>query len=233
TWLRQGNRQSLCDRSGNLPAPVSSVGRRQHDTQRRLKSPPLIEKDHLLKEDSAVIPSQNLSKEIKDEYVNITLEQTASPHLTIQGSQLRNAYGAYSDGDAVTCLTTVKGTSGFSSGQHYREVSLGGEDPNVPLKESWWVGVTSRAVLPQVSNFWPTTLNGCWFLSSSPDGLQFNTEPSVSPPVSSRPQTVGVFLDHDHGELSFYNVEEGCLISSLTTTFKGDIFPLFNPGKGD
>lgn len=163
--------------------------------------------------------------------VNVTL-QTGNPHVKIKGGIVRDGGGPFPSGDAVTCLTAVTGTRGFSSGQHYWEVSLRISD-NVPLKEFWWVGVTSRAVLPTESDFSPTTSNGCWFLSSSPDGLQFNTEPSVSPPVSSRPQTVGVFLDHDHGELSFYNVEEGCLISSLTTTFKGDIFPLFNPGIRD
>ncbi|KAF3837024.1 hypothetical protein F7725_004488 [Dissostichus mawsoni] len=47
------------------------------------------------------------------------------------------------------------------------------------------------------------------------------------------PQTLGVFLDIEQGELSFYNVEEKSLICSLTAAFTGPLFPLFNPGKGD
>uniref|UniRef100_G3Q739 Ig-like domain-containing protein n=1 Tax=Gasterosteus aculeatus aculeatus TaxID=481459 RepID=G3Q739_GASAC len=195
----------LVSSSSEVSCSVGIFDEEPKEARVRLKSPPLI--------------------------VNVTL-QTGNPHVKIKGCIVRDGGGPFPDGDGVTCLTAVTGTRGFSSGQHYWEVSLRIYD-NVPLKESWWVGVTSRAVLPTESDFSPTTSNGCWFLSSSPDGLQFNMEPSVSLPVSSRPQTVGVFLDYDHGKLSFYNVEEGCLISSLTTTFKGEIFPLFNPGKGD
>ncbi|KAM8899819.1 butyrophilin subfamily 1 member A1-like [Spinachia spinachia] len=183
--------------------------------------------NHLLRDEP--IPSQHLSEDIKAKYVNVTL-QTGNENLTIKDSLVRDAKGCCTNG--VTCLTAVRGTRGFSSGQHYWEVSLRPSD-KIALKKSWWVGVTSLAVFPPPSNVSPTTLDGCWFLSSSPEGLGFNTGASVSLPVSSRPQTVGVYLDHDRGELSFYNAEGRCLISRLTTTFKGDIFPLFNPGIGD
>uniref|UniRef100_A0A8C4E6Y1 Uncharacterized protein n=1 Tax=Dicentrarchus labrax TaxID=13489 RepID=A0A8C4E6Y1_DICLA len=82
----------------------------------------------------------------------------------------------------------------------------------------------------------PTASDGFWFLSSSPDSaerFQFSTQPKVLLPVSSRPQKVGVFLDYDRGELSFYNVEQERLIGSLTAQFTGEVFPLFNPGKND
>uniref|UniRef100_A0A3Q1GPB8 Butyrophilin subfamily 2 member A2-like n=2 Tax=Acanthochromis polyacanthus TaxID=80966 RepID=A0A3Q1GPB8_9TELE len=180
-----------------------------------------------------------LSKEIpvlselrEQYYVNIKLEDTNNKFLTLAKNKLRDANCAsFPDGESVTCLTAVKGTPGFSSGRHYWEVSLG--NPDLGLKRSWWVGVTSAPEISQKFDL-PNT-NGFWFLFSSPDRadrLQFSTEPKVLIGCP-RPQTVGVFLDYDDGELSFYNVEDATLIGSLKATFRGEVFPLFNPGKGD
>uniref|UniRef100_A0A3P9ASD3 Ig-like domain-containing protein n=1 Tax=Maylandia zebra TaxID=106582 RepID=A0A3P9ASD3_9CICH len=142
---------------------------------------------------------------------------------------------SFPDGGMVTCVTAIKGTSGFSSGKHYWEVSV--RRINTDIKQSWWVGVTSAAEIPSNSSTsFPNTSNGFWFLSSSPkraNSFQFSTQPEISIPFHSRPETVGVYLDCDSGELSFYNVEKKTLIGSFTARFKGDIFPLFNPGKGD
>lgn len=176
----------------------------------------------------------DLSTTIKQHYVNVTLETTENPYLRVKDRILRDAHVDFPDGPKVTCLTAIKGTPGFSSGQHYWEVSLG--KPEVGLKQSWWVGVTSATVFPQEFDFSPTAPNSFWFLSSSPDRadhLQFSTEPKVLLPVCDRPQTLGVFLDYDSGELSFYNVEHNSLIGSFTATFTGEVFPIFNPGKGD
>lgn len=133
--------------------------------------------------------------------------------------------------EKVTCLTAINGTPGFSSGRHYWEVKLG--DPKLGLKQSWWVGITSAAVIPQESDFSPSASKGFFFLSSSPDmsgSLQFSTEPNLTLPVLSRPQIVGVYLDYDGGELSFYNVGKKYLIGRFTAKFEGEVFPLFNPG---
>lgn len=166
--------------------------------------------------------------------VNVTLDKVDNPYLKIKDSKLRDAKCDFPDGQKVTCLTAIKGTPGFTSGQHYWEVSLGKTD-NVGLKQSWWVGVTNKTD-PQKSDLSPTTSNGFWFLSSSPDradSFQFSTEPEVVLPVYSRPQTLGVYLNYNSGELSFYNVEDEHFIGSLAATFKGKVFPFFNPGKGD
>ena len=135
-------------------------------------------------------------------------------------------------GDQVTCLTAITGTPPLSSGRHYWEVSLGNSMVGVGLKQSWWVGVTSKASIPADSHLTPSSSDGFWFLSSSSTSLQLSTESSVLLP-SPGPQILGVFLDIERGELSFYNVEEKSLICSLTAAFTGPLFPLFNPGKGD
>ncbi|XP_070849271.1 butyrophilin-like protein 3 [Chaetodon trifascialis] len=172
----------------------------------------------------------------KKHYVNVTLDQKGNQYLKIEGHVLRQGDGPFPDGQKVTCLTAVKGTPGFSSGQHYWEVSMRKSTDYAVVKRSWWVGVTSAAVIPQEPDFTPTASNGFWFLSSSPDTagrFQLSTETRVLQSVSSRPWTVGVYVNYDSGELSFYNVEEKSLIGSLTATFTGEVFPFFNPGKGD
>ncbi|CAN9509555.1 unnamed protein product [Ophioblennius macclurei] len=172
-------------------------------------------------------------------YVNVKLEETNNPYVTVKDNLLRDKIGVtFPDGQRVTCLTAVKGTPGFSSGRHYWEVSLKNpnRNPNIEPKQSWWVGVTSMAEIPQDADFSPNTSNGFWFLSSSSDienKLEISTEPRFSRSIHERPCTVGVYLDRDRGVLSFYNVEDKCLIGSLTANFRGEVFPVFNPGKGD
>ncbi|XP_073330894.1 butyrophilin subfamily 1 member A1-like [Pagrus major] len=181
-----------------------------------------------------------LSKDLstfKKHYVNVTLVETENPHLKIKDLKLRDAkvdQSGASGRQKVTCLTAIRGKPEMSSGQHYWEVSLG--NITAGIKQSWWLGVTSATAIPQESDFSPTASNGYWFLSSSSDSadsFQFSTEPQVSLPVYSRPQTVGVYLNYNSGELSFYNVEQESLIGSLTAKFRGEVFPFFNPGEGD
>ncbi|XP_035531724.1 butyrophilin-like protein 3 [Morone saxatilis] len=190
------------------------------------------ETDNLLPQE--VIQSTDLST-AKMHYENVKLAKTVNDYLKIKDCMLRDVpLKDFPDGKKVTCLTAIKGTPSFSSGQHYWEVSLG--NASIRPKESWWLGVTSATAFPEKSDFTPTASNGFWFLSSSPDSadhFQFSTEPKVLLPVSSRPLTVGVYLDYDRGELSFYNVEQERLIGSLTAKFTGEVFPLFNPGKND
>ncbi|XP_041840849.1 butyrophilin subfamily 2 member A2-like isoform X2 [Melanotaenia boesemani] len=168
-------------------------------------------------------------------YENIKFENTNNKYLKVKETILRDArVDTFPDGQSVTCLTAIRGTPGFSGGKHYWEVSL--ENENVQPKKSWWIGVTPATEIPQESDFCPTTSNGFWFLSSSPDTantLQLSTKPEIFLSVQSRPRTVGVYLDCDSGELSFYHVEEKSLILSLKVKFTKEVFPFFNPGKGD
>ncbi|XP_061571330.1 butyrophilin-like protein 3 [Cololabis saira] len=174
-------------------------------------------------------------KDFQSSTVNVKLEDPKNEFITMRGNKVRDSGKDFPDGDEVTCLTAIKGTPGFSSGQHYWEVSLG--NVNVPEpKRSWWIGVTSEAEIPRRSDFSPNTSNGFWFLSSSPEienTLQFNTEPRICLPIQSRPKKVGVYLDYDKGVLSFYDVEDERLIGSLATVFIKEVFPFFNPGKTD
>ncbi|XP_061566178.1 butyrophilin subfamily 1 member A1-like [Cololabis saira] len=177
----------------------------------------------------------NSNEDFQSSTVNVKLEDAKSEFITIRGNKVRDADREdFPDGDEVTCLTAIKGTPGFSSGQHYWEVSLG--NANIEPKMSWWIGVTSAAEIPRRSDISRNTSNGFWFLYSSPDienTLQFNIEPRICLPIKSRPKKVGVYLDYDKGVLSFYDVEDASLIGSLATKFTKEVFPFFNPGRND
>ncbi|KAL3046460.1 hypothetical protein OYC64_004457 [Pagothenia borchgrevinki] len=172
----------------------------------------------------------------RQSYVNVKPEHDGNEYLKIRDNKIRDLQREETlspdlpDGDQVTCLTAITGTPPLSSGRHYWEVSLW--NSTAGLKQSWWVGVTSTASIPADSHLTPSSSDGFWFLSSSSTSLQLSTESSVLLP-SPGPQTLGVFLDIERGELSFYNVEEQSLICSLTAAFTGPLFPLFNPGKSD
>uniref|UniRef100_A0A3Q1J2G4 Ig-like domain-containing protein n=1 Tax=Anabas testudineus TaxID=64144 RepID=A0A3Q1J2G4_ANATE len=143
--------------------------------------------------------------------VNVTLDKVDHPYLIIKDCMVRDKPVEFPDGPNVTCLTAIKGSPGFSSGKHYWEVSMG------KGKRRFQKVMVGRGYN---SNY-------------RADSLQFNTQPNVLLPVRSMPQRVGVYLNYDSGELSFYNVEDRSVIGSLTANFTGEVFPLFNPGKHD
>lgn len=185
-----------------------------------------------------LLPDADQSEALADAnnyYVNVTLEETNNKYIRTKnetnGTLLRDAPCDFPDGTKVTCLTSIRGTHGFSSGKHYWEVSL--SHTAIGVKESWWVGITNLRDNYQNPDVLPTASNGFWFLSLDKEGFKLSTEPVVSLPVHSRPETLGVFLNQDDGKLSFYDVEDKKLIASLAAEFKGEIFPFFNPGKGD
>ncbi|XP_072315320.1 butyrophilin subfamily 1 member A1-like [Eucyclogobius newberryi] len=184
----------------------------------------------------------NLVSEAKKHYVNIELEENGNEYIKMKGNMLRDSPGSegFPDGDRVTRLTAVRGTYGFTSGKHYWEVSLfiNGKT-EVPTKKSWWIGVTSQKTL-NVCGIDQKTLNvdlsGFWFLSSSPEEIgvvRFNANTDRFKLSSDQPKTIGVFLDYEDETLTFYDVEKESLICSFCIRFSGEVYPLFNPGKGD
>lgn len=131
----------------------------------------------------------------------------------------------------MTSRTALTGKPGFSSGRHYWEVSLKNEGGGV--KQSWWLGVTLHKDLPPCDKLDVSVSNGFWFLSSDSDHFHFNSQPQKSLPVPSRPETLGVYLDCDTGELSFHNVGEQSLIGRMTVVPRRELYPLFNTGLYD
>ncbi|KAL0970509.1 hypothetical protein UPYG_G00243030 [Umbra pygmaea] len=167
--------------------------------------------------------------------VDVTLDSKAAPanlRVTPNGKVLRDNIDHTCPPDEHSYML---GTRGFTSGcRAYWEVKLWSTNVknNVnDVKESWWVGVVSSSVKGQGP---ATSSTGFWFLSSDKEKvLRLNTSPNILLPAIPRPKTLGVYLDYDKGELSFINVEDNKYIVTMETVFTGEVFPLFNPGRGD
>ncbi|KAM3857525.1 E3 ubiquitin-protein ligase TRIM39 [Diretmus argenteus] len=121
--------------------------------------------------------------------------------------------------DRVVC---VLGREAFSSGRHYWEVEVGG-------KTDWDLGVASQSI-NRKGKIDVTPSNGYWFLSlRNKNKYAFRTEPSTDVELNLRPQKIGLFVDYEKGQVSFYNVDAKLHIYTFSDTFTENIYPFFSP----
>ncbi|KAK9971232.1 hypothetical protein ABG768_024606 [Culter alburnus] len=124
------------------------------------------------------------------------------------------------------------GDQRFTSGRHYWEVSLARE--KTPPKNYWLIGVVKHGDFTAKDRSALTPSNGFWFLcSDGRNGFYISSDPSVTLSLAQSPERLGVLLDYDDGQLSFYNVKEKKHLLTMSTRFTGSVVPLFNPGVGD
>ncbi|XP_069494928.1 E3 ubiquitin-protein ligase TRIM39-like isoform X3 [Ambystoma mexicanum] len=103
----------------------------------------------------------------------------------------------------------VLGKERLSYGRHYWEVVVGNA-------KNWDIGVCDKFA-NRKGVFQPTTENRYWALGLE-DGKNYKvfTSPSITPIISSKPLTViGVYLDCEAGNVTFYNVEEASKLFTL------------------
>ncbi|KAM6148420.1 E3 ubiquitin-protein ligase TRIM58 [Erethizon dorsatum] len=114
----------------------------------------------------------------------------------------------------------VLGLQNFSSGRHYWEVVVG-------KRAEWGLGVC-RDSLPRKGEATPSPENGVWALWLL-RGAEYMVlgSPSVPPLQLSRPGRVGLFLDYEAGELSFYDVAHESHIYTFSQLFSGFLRPYF------
>ncbi|XP_068560990.1 zinc-binding protein A33-like [Cebidichthys violaceus] len=120
---------------------------------------------------------------------------------------------------------SVLGKEGFSSGRLYYEVQVKG-------KTQWDIGVGLQSVnrkggniLNPETGYWALGMRkdkSYWALSSTP----------IRVPLVGKPQRVGVYVDLDWGQVSFYDAESASHIYSFTGySFNERLFPYFNPRR--
>ncbi|KAI4879375.1 hypothetical protein NFI96_019445 [Prochilodus magdalenae] len=130
--------------------------------------------------------------------------------------------------DRVVC---VLGQEGFTGGQHYWEVEVGG-------KTDWDLGVASHSI-NRKGKLTISPSNGYWLLClRDRTNYTIRTEPSTILSLSRKPHKIGIFLDYEKGQVSFYDVEAKMLIYTFMDTFTEAIYPFFSPctnksGKND
>ncbi|KAJ3583145.1 hypothetical protein NHX12_034418 [Muraenolepis orangiensis] len=114
----------------------------------------------------------------------------------------------------------VLGNEGFVSGKHYWEV-------NVQGKEEWRLGAVSESAPRNgFQNLNVTT--GYWTLKLELGQLIAMTFP-VTKLDRCAPRVLGMFLDMEEGQMSFYDVDHRFHIYSFNVNFKRNknVFPVF------
>uniref|UniRef100_A0A8C6EU50 Tripartite motif-containing protein 5-like n=1 Tax=Marmota marmota marmota TaxID=9994 RepID=A0A8C6EU50_MARMA len=175
----------------------------------------------------------------QSEKIHLTLSPSNNPNIVISEDQRQLRYvpqywrkrGNYHEG--------VLGYPPITSGKHYWMV-------DVSRKEAWYLGLCDRSYF-QSSNFQGRSKNyqprcGYWVigLHTFEYNVEYNAfgEDAARDPltlvlsVTVPPQRIGVFLDYEARELSFYNVtNHGFLIYKFSRcSFPKEVFPYFNPG---
>ncbi|XP_074479548.1 E3 ubiquitin-protein ligase TRIM39 isoform X2 [Sebastes fasciatus] len=176
-------------------------------------------------------------KRVQEYAVDVTLDcNTAHPRLILtedmKSVKCGDRHQLLPDNperfDRVVC---VVGREAISSGRHYWEVEVGG-------KTDWDLGV-ARQSINRKGKIEVTPSNGYWFLSlRDKNKYAFRSEPSTDVHLNLRPQRIGIYVDFEKGQVSFYNVDAKIHIYTFNDTFSECIFPFFSPctnksGKND
>ncbi|XP_058867806.1 butyrophilin subfamily 1 member A1-like isoform X2 [Acipenser ruthenus] len=146
--------------------------------------------------------------------VDVTLDpDTAHPRLTLSAEGKRVRLGETRQDlpdnpvrfDVWRC---VLGRESFTSGRHYWQVQVGGNT-------LWRLGVSKESA-ERKGGISMTPQQGYWTVRWSGGEFTAHTDPQTPLPRSLKPQKLGVYLDYEEGQLSFYNVETRSHIYTFT-----------------
>ncbi|XP_077336736.1 E3 ubiquitin-protein ligase TRIM50 [Lithobates pipiens] len=118
----------------------------------------------------------------------------------------------------------VLATRGFSTGKHYWEVIVG-------TKPKWRIGVV-KGTVSRKGKMIRAPEAGAWLIGLK-EGRFYEafTSPSVTLPINSHPQRIGIFLNYEKGELIFYNADNPNELIPLYTfhaEFQGKLYPVLD-----
>uniref|UniRef100_A0A8B9J414 B30.2/SPRY domain-containing protein n=1 Tax=Astyanax mexicanus TaxID=7994 RepID=A0A8B9J414_ASTMX len=182
----------------------------------------------------ATSPDLSLVKNVWDAtgyIINVKLDpETANPDLLLSedGKAVRSKthkessfssflYRRPSKFDGWPCVQAV---DGFSTGRHYWEVEVKG-------KSEWRIGVVKDSA-PRHGFVNMNTTAGYWTLRLQLGSLMALTNP-VTKLNQPNPSKIGVYLDIEEGQVSFYETEQRRHIYTFKTNFRKSekIYPVF------
>uniref|UniRef100_G3Q541 Si:dkey-46i9.6 n=1 Tax=Gasterosteus aculeatus TaxID=69293 RepID=G3Q541_GASAC len=157
---------------------------------------------------------------------DVTLDaDSANPWLQLSQDrrQVRHL-GAWQDlpdrPERFDTVVIVLGREGFSSGRHYWEVQVGDKD-------DWYMGV-ARSSVNRKGRISISTTHGYWALAMKKGhGYRASTCPPEPLALPARPRRVGVYVDYEEGQVSFYDVKARAHIYTFKDEFREKILPFF------
>ncbi|XP_046907685.1 E3 ubiquitin-protein ligase TRIM39-like [Hypomesus transpacificus] len=115
----------------------------------------------------------------------------------------------------------VLATEGLSSGRHYWEVEVG-------HKTAWTLGV-ARASARRKGEIKLSPDGGFWCLWLKSGEVKALASSRLTLHLAAQPSKVGVFLDYEGGQVSFYDVKTREHLFTFVDTFNESLFPIFSP----
>ncbi|XP_009998516.1 PREDICTED: E3 ubiquitin-protein ligase TRIM39 [Chaetura pelagica] len=164
--------------------------------------------------------------------VDVTLDpETAHPELALSEDRKSVRRGSkrlflslFDSPKRFSAVPVVLGAQSFFSGRHYWEVQVGD-------KPEWGLGLCLESA-SRKGNVLFSPSNGYWVLRLQNGGSYEALTSPVSPlTLGVRPRRIGIFLDYQAGEISFYNVSDHSHIYTFTDKFSGKLRPFFYLGS--
>ncbi|XP_017716519.1 PREDICTED: E3 ubiquitin-protein ligase TRIM69 isoform X5 [Rhinopithecus bieti] len=162
----------------------------------------------------------------------LTLDpKTAHPNLVLSKNQTSVWHGDIKkvmpdDPERFDSSVAVLGSRGFTSGKWYWEVE-------VAKKTKWTVGVVRESIIRK--GICPLTPEqGFWLLRlRNQTDLKALDLPSCSLTLTNNLDKVGIYLDYEGGQVSFYNAKTMTHIYTFSNTFIEKLYPYFCPCLND
>uniref|UniRef100_G1QAH9 Tripartite motif-containing protein 60-like n=2 Tax=Myotis lucifugus TaxID=59463 RepID=G1QAH9_MYOLU len=181
-----------------------------HNSYENIESPTIF--SYKLKKAIFTLPPHylGLHEMICTFQADLTLDpETAHPDLIISINRKHATYripDRLLNPQTLISYPAVLSSEGFDAGRHFWVVTIGvtGECSLGVCKESFPINTLIS----------PSPSNGCWTHTFGP--------------FSIPKEKIGVFLDYELGEVSFYNLKTCSYLYRITATFTGKLMPYFS-----
>ncbi|XP_036169907.1 putative tripartite motif-containing protein 75 [Myotis myotis] len=159
----------------------------------------------------------------------VTLDpETAHPHLLVSEDKksvtfVRKKQRVHKNPKGFAVDPVVLGSEGFDCGRHYWEVQVDG-------KPEWAVGVCKDSLSKERKK--PLLRRGkrCWTIQLQDGDYVARGPVPVTLVLQEMPRGIGIYLDYELGQVSFYSLNDMSHIYSFRDTFSEVLKPYFYVG---
>ncbi|XP_016053281.1 PREDICTED: putative tripartite motif-containing protein 75 [Miniopterus natalensis] len=191
--------------------------------------PPAVYWVQLRREECSLPPQYSaLQKIIQKFREEVTLDpKTAHPNLLVSEDKksvtfMRKKQRVRRNPKGFSVDPVVLGSEGFACGRHYWEVQVGD-------KPEWAVGVCKDSLTKERKQS-PPRQNRCWTIQLQNGDYVAQGSIPVALVLKEKPRGIGIYLDYELGQVSFYSLNDMSHIHSFMDTFSEVLKPYFCVG---